>query len=373
MMKLLHTPEGVRDIYGNEYARKLWVEGVIKKQLNSYGYMDIMTPTFEYFDVFAREIGTTPSKDLFKMIDGDGNTLVLRPDFTPGVARCAAKYFGDTDTPLRFCYHGNTYTNTSSLQGKLKEVTQMGVELIGDDSIHAEAETIALAIEALLAAGLLEFQISIGEVEYFKGICEAAGIDAQMEAKLRDLISEKNIFGVEEVLLEAGADDKSREQLLRITDLLGTQEILAQASEEAGNQRSQAAVLRLCELYKVLGEYGVDKYVAFDLGMLSHYNYYTGIIFKCYAYGVGDVIAKGGRYDNLLEQFGEKKAAVGFAFTIDALMAALYRQRVLIKETATDTVEYSHDFADQLNAVKERRRAGEQVALNPGKATEDQR
>ena len=141
--KLLHTPEGVRDIYGKEYARKLQVEKKLQESIRLYGYEDIQTPTFEFFDVFSKEIGTTPSKELYKFFDKEGNTLVLRPDFTPSIARCAAKYFCDEKVPLRFSYMGNTFTNTSNLQGKLKEVTQMGVELINDASVEADAEMIS--------------------------------------------------------------------------------------------------------------------------------------------------------------------------------------------------------------------------------------
>ena len=165
--QLIHTPEGVRDIYGKEYAQKLLVEELIHKQLNLYGYQDIQTPVFEFFDVFSREIGTTPSRELYKFFDKEGNTLVLRPDFTPSMARCAAKYFMDKDTPIRLCYMGNTFTNTNSLQGKLKEVTQMGAELMGDGSVEADGEMIAMMTEALLHAGLKEFQVSIGQNRIF--------------------------------------------------------------------------------------------------------------------------------------------------------------------------------------------------------------
>ena len=124
--KILHTPEGVRDIYGKEYARKLAVENRLAEVIKSYGYEDIQTPTFEFFDVFSQKIGTTPSNELYKFFDKEGNTLVLRPDFTPSIARCVAKYFMEEQVPIRFSYNGNTFTNTSNLQGKLKEVTQMG-------------------------------------------------------------------------------------------------------------------------------------------------------------------------------------------------------------------------------------------------------
>ena len=88
---LLHTPEGVRDIYNSECAKKLVLQDNLHKLLKKYGYHAIETPTFEFFDIFGKEIGTTPSKDLYKFFDREGNTLVLRPDITPSVARCVAK------------------------------------------------------------------------------------------------------------------------------------------------------------------------------------------------------------------------------------------------------------------------------------------
>ena len=156
MQRFVHTPEGVRDIYGMECARKQRLQNAIHENFMRFGYEDIETPAFEYFDVFGREIGTTPSKELYKFFDKEGNTLVLRPDFTPSIGRCAAKYFTEQSIPVRLAYVGNTYTNTSNLQGKLKEVTQMGVELIGDSSVMADAEMIHLAVSSLKASGLKE-------------------------------------------------------------------------------------------------------------------------------------------------------------------------------------------------------------------------
>ena len=152
--QMLHTPDGVRDIYNGECSQKLLLQDKLHDVLRRYGYRDIQTPTFEFFDVFSKEIGTTPSKELYKFFDKEGNTLVLRPDFTPSMARCAAKYFLEEDTEIRFSYQRNTFTNTSQLQGKLKEVTQTGVELIGNPSVEADGEVISLLAEALCSAGL---------------------------------------------------------------------------------------------------------------------------------------------------------------------------------------------------------------------------
>lgn len=363
--QLLHTPEGVRDIYGKEYMRKQEVENRLHECIRLFGYEDIQTPTFEFFDVFSKEIGTTPSRELYKFFDKEGNTLALRPDFTPSIARCAAKYFCEENIPLRFSYVGNTFTNTSNLQGKLKEATQMGAELIGDSSVEADGEIISLVIRALLDAGLQRFQVSIGEVEYFKGLCEEAGLDEETEMDLRACISGKNYFAAQELLQERKVAEPYHSRLLKVADMFGNMCSLAEAKAMVNNPRSLAAIDRLEKLHEVLRAYGVEKHISFDLGMLSKYKYYTGVIFKAYTYGVGDAVVKGGRYDSLLQQFGKKAPAVGFCMVIDNILEALSRQKVEIP--APDpvlTVYYSHtDFAEKLAEVQKLRAKGRAAAL----------
>ena len=227
--RLLHTPEGVRDIYGKEYAKKLAIEQKLQHAIHCFGYEDIQTPSIEFFDVFSKEIGTTPSKELYKFFDKEGNTLVLRPDFTPSIARCAAKYFMEEKVPLRFSYNGNTFTNTSNLQGKLKEVTQMGAELIGDPSVEADAEVISMVIEALKSAGLTRFQVTIGEVDYFRGLCEEAGLDEDTEKELRSCISGKNFFAAQELLEQKQIPEPYHSILLKLADMFENIESLEAA------------------------------------------------------------------------------------------------------------------------------------------------
>lgn len=366
--KLLHTPEGVRDIYGREYAKKLYVENKVHEIIRGYGYEDIQTPTFEFFDVFSKEIGTTPSKELYKFFDKEGNTLVLRPDFTPSVARCVGKYFMEEKAPIRLSYMGNTFTNTSNLQGKLKEVTQMGVELINDSGVEADAEMISLVIEALKSTGLTRFQVSIGEVEYFKGLCEEAGLDEETELDLRACISGKNYFATEELLNERGVAEPYRSILLKVADMFGNMFSLPEAKAMVKNPRSQAAIERLEKLYEVLKLYGVEDYISFDLGMLSKYKYYTGIIFKAYTYGVGNAVVTGGRYNTLLSYFGKEAPAVGFVLVIDDILEALSRQRVEVPLPEKKTqLAYKQgdisDFAEKLATAKALRSQGVAVEL----------
>ena len=343
--RLVHTPEGVRDIYGKEYANKQNIQKLFGEILHRYGYQAIQTPTFEFFDVFSREIGTTPSKELYKFFDKEGNTLVLRPDFTPSIARCAAKYFMDETIPLRFCYSGNNFINTSDLQGKLKETTQMGAELLGDASPEADAEMLAMLVEALRNAGLQEFQVSVGQIEYFKGLCANAALDEETELALREFISNRNEFGAQELLLEKNIPADSVKALLSVNSLFGTYDILDKALACADNQRSRNAIMHLKQVYELLKVYGVDQYISFDLAMVSKYNYYTGIIFSAYTYQAGSAIAKGGRYDNLLEKFGKPAPATGFVVMIDDLVSALTRQKCCpTLENNTILLVYTDDF-----------------------------
>lgn len=363
--RLLHTPVGVRDIYGEEFQKKLTIQETLHKQLMSYGYKDIQTPTFEFFDVFSHKIGTIPSRELYKFFDRDNNTLVLRPDFTPSIARAAAKYFMSENLPIRLCYMGNTFSNSSELQGKLKEVTQLGAELLGDDSVIADAEMISLVIECIRKAGILDFQVSIGQVEFFKGICEEAGVDETAEMNLREMISNKNVFGVEEILEDLKIETECKERILKIPDLFGTVEVLKEAELFAKNPRSKNAVSRLRLLYDTLCLYGIENYVTFDLGMLSKYNYYTGVTFRAYTFGTGDAIVKGGRYDSLLSQFGKKCAAIGFVVVVDQLMSALTRQKIEIPiQKDGILVVYKEEFLKEaLFFAKEHRDKGEKVEL----------
>ncbi|MFI3211868.1 MAG: ATP phosphoribosyltransferase regulatory subunit [Eubacteriales bacterium] len=363
--RLIHTPEGVRDIYGAEYARKLQIEDRLHNTLLSYGYQDIQTPIFEFLDVYGNEIGTTPTNELYKFFDKEGNTLALRPDFTPSMARCAAKYFMDEKEPIRFSYKGKAFTNTSNLQGKLKESTQIGTELIGDDSVEAEAEMISMVIESLLQAGLTEFQVSVGQIDFFKGLCEEIQLTKEIEAMVRDYISNKNYFAAEELLIHEQVPKSAIHKLLRVGDLIGTYEILDEGEALVTNLRSKGAIKRLKDLYNVLKAYGIQRYVSFDLGMLSQYHYYTGVIFKVYTYGVGDVIVKGGRYDNLLIQFGKDAAAIGFVILVDDFMQALSRQKIEVplKNNNILIVYKKDNFTKALEQAKFLRGSGKNVTL----------
>lgn len=364
--ELLHTPGGVRDTYGIECARKLRLEQDVHSVMKSYGFRDIETPTFEYFDIFSKERGTVRSKEMFKFFDRGNNTLVLRPDVTPSIARCVAKYQKEEEMQIRLCYTGNTFVNTGKYKGKLQEVTQVGAELYNDATSDADAEMIAMTVECLLKSGLEEFQLEIGHADIFRGLAEEAGFQEYETEELRRLIVSKNFFGVEELLNNTAAPDSLKEIFVKLPELLDNLEACtAFVKERTGNVKVLNALDRLVKVDEILKIYGFSDYITIDFSMLSQYSYYTGVIFRAYTYGSGEALATGGRYDGLVGQFGKDAAAIGLAIVVDQLMLALSRQNLFEECTLGGTILlYPQDLRRRaVELAGEYRKQGQSVQM----------
>ena len=249
-----------------------------------------------------------------------------------------AKYYREETMPVRFCYIGDTFVNNTSYQGKLKQVTQLGAELLNDSTVEADAEMVAMTVDCLLASGLKRFQVEIGQADFFRGLMEEALIDEQEAEELRLLIEDKNMFGVEEIISGKKLPDGLKEVILKLPELFGSVSHLDYVSGKITNARALGAIGRLKALYALLCEYGFEEYITFDLGMLSKFDYYTGIIFRAYTFGTGDAVASGGRYDGLVKQFGKDAPAIGMAVIVNQLLCALSRQDLLEEPKPKNTL-----------------------------------
>lgn len=364
MEQKLHTPEGVRDIYNLECRKKMTVQNQLHHTLHLYGYQDIQTPTFEYMDVFREEIGTISSRELYKFFDREGNILALRPDITPSIARAAATLFEYEEFPIRLCYIGNTFINHSSYQGRLKENTQLGAELIGEDSIEADAEMIAMLVDGLKKVGLKEFQVNIGHVDYLCALLESSGLQEEIKAEIYTLIANRNYFGVDEILDREGTESSIKEAFQILPELVGGVEVLRKSATITTHPKAKSAIVRLLKIYALLQLYGVEEHVTFDLSMSGSYGYYSGIIFRAYTYGTGDAVVRGGRYDHLLEKYGRSTPSIGFAIIVDELMSALSRQKIDVDSGHRNLIVYND--ISQKNAMalaKECRNKGKCIIL----------
>lgn len=319
----LHTPKGVCDILPEECVWKKEIESTIWSVFASMGYKEVELPTYEYYDVFAYSGGQIDQESMFKFFDEKGRILTLRPDITTSIARMTATKENMDILPKRYCYTGNVFRAGETQGARLREFTQSGIELIGSYAPEADAEVIAAAVESILAVGIEEFSVEIGQVAFFNGLVEQAGLDKEQTERLRERIDSKDSIGISELVSELDIDEGIKQLLTALPTLFGGCEILEKAEVSGLNETSKAALSNIRRIYELLCLYGFEKYVSLDLGMLQSIDYYTGSIFKCYTHGVGFPICAGGRYDNLVGNFGVKAGAVGVAFGINRIMSAL--------------------------------------------------
>ena len=289
----------------------------------------------------------------------------MENDITPSIARVATTVYENELKPIRLCYKGNTFVNHSNYLGKLRENTQLGAELIGVDSVEADAEMIAMAVESLKEVGLNDFQIHIGNVSFFEGLIRETGLNEEDEIFLRELIHNRNYFGVDELLDSRQSKITTKTAFQILPDLIGGVEVLKDAKKIALNFQTLEAVKRLEQVYELLVSYGVEKYVTFDLSMSGTFGYYTGIIFRGYTYGTGDAIVKGGRYDNLLGKFGNETPSIGFVIVVDELLNSFGRQKLKIAlDRKTTVILYNEArISDAISLAKDFREKGRQTEL----------
>jgi ATP phosphoribosyltransferase regulatory subunit len=334
----IYTPEGVQDILFDQCYIKRNIEAEIRKLFRARGYCEVETPTIEFYDVFSSEAEHSPQETMFKFFDKQGRILVLRPDITIPIARITATKNRDLNYPLKYFYIGNAFKYNEMGGGKQKEFTQAGVEILGICNPKADAEVIATAINATKACGLESFQIDIGQVEFFKGLMEETGLSEEDTEQMRVLIDSKDFLGIEELVKAYDIREDLRELIFSLPGLFGSIDVIEKAEKITLNKRSLNALANLRRVLEILEDYELSKYVSVDLGLVQSLNYYTGIIFRGVTYGVGFPILSGGRYDNLVENFGKKCPATGFSLGINMIMTALERQKVKAEIQGIDSI-----------------------------------
>jgi len=334
----IYTPEGVQDILFEECYGKRNLEEKVRKLFRSCGYYEVETPSIEFYDVFCSDDDQIPQEMMFKFFDQQGRILVLRPDITIPVARLTATKYKDRERPIRFFYIDKTFRYNELGGGKQKEFTQAGVEIMGSSTPESDAEVIATAISAVEAAGIENFQIDIGQVEFFKGLVEETGLSKQDAENLRALIDRKDYPAIEELVRGYDIRDDLKELIQSLPGLFGSVDVIDRAEKVALNKRSLRALANLREVIEILEDYGLGKYISVDLGMLQSLDYYTGIIFRGFTYGVGFPVVSGGRYDNLVGQFGVDCPATGFSLGINMIMMALEKQKPVLEKPSVDSL-----------------------------------
>ena len=335
--KRLHTPEGVKDFKPEEFAYKRAIEKITETVFISGGYKRVNTPTLEFEEVFT-DIGSVSTDEKYKFLSREGDLLVLRSDMTPAICRMAATAYEDDAFPLRFYYVENMFRYNEKNQGKQREMSQAGIELLGVKGIEGDIEVLMLALTSLKNLGIEDFKIDIGHAEFIDGALDEAGASEADSRRIKEAILDKDYITVSEIISKLDIKKEIKSFLENLPLCLGGEEVLEKAEDIFKNKKSRNAIKYMKELYKTLKGIGYEKYICFDLGIVAQLEYYTGIIFRGYSLGTGYSILSGGRYDRLSASFDKDFSAVGFAMKINELMPVLKNSGIKFKSKKADTL-----------------------------------
>ena len=321
----LITPEGTRDLLFEDCLARRKVEGTLSALFEGFGYSEVVTPGIEFYDAFSGSTRNFRQESLYKLTDSKGRLIVLRPDSTIPIARLAATRLKESGTPLRLYYNQSVFSNNALLKGRSDEVVQAGIELIGGDNVkRADLEVLCTAVEALASFDKDNFRLEIGHIGYFKELVAQLNLDDDIIEEIRMLISTKNFPALNDLLDEIGDNDITR-ALKQLPSLFGGIEVLDKASDIYANDKITGILYNLRKVFNRLSSLGYEGKISVDLGIVSHTDYYTGIVFKGYLSEVGHSVLKGGRYDNLIGSFGKELPAVGFGVNVDLVARHLER------------------------------------------------
>jgi ATP phosphoribosyltransferase regulatory subunit len=366
-------PEGVRDLlFGDAEALRL-MESALRRTWSAWGYREIILPTFEYASTLATDVGAEIDAELYRFFDRHGRTLALRADMTIPTARVVGTRLYSQALPLRIAYAGSVFRHEPPRAGRQHEFTQVGVELIGVQSRAADAETVALAVAALRAAGLPDFRLSLGHVGFFRGLLSALALPDKVSASLRQAVNRKAEAELAALLSQsAEAPRAAREALHALPRLTGGATILSEAAAYCVHPLMEIALDDLQQVAVLLEAYGVAGAVSYDLAEVRDLDYYTGITYEGFAPGLGFNLISGGRYDDLVGHFGPPLPAVGWALTLDRVLLARELQGVEHQEQVPDLLLSAVGCPECLEWASSARRLGLRVEVDPLGLTPDE-
>jgi ATP phosphoribosyltransferase regulatory subunit len=349
---LSKIPPGVQYIFDQEVRLRRWIERSIMEVFEGWSYSEIMLPIFDYADLFALGMGKEQGEMTYRFTGRDGKLLALRPEMTSLVARTVATRFLESRRPIRLCYSGEIFRWDERRGGRQYEFHQIGLEQIGSDRLEADTEVLVVAIEALQRLGLDHFKITLGQVEFFQGIAELLSLDDSRRREMCELIDRKQTARLD-AFLSNFTDTANRRAFCRLTTLVGKREILDEAKRLVSNSRSAAALDDLDRVYSIAEAIGIDRHIDIDLGDVGGLDYYTGLTFKIYAPGLGTPLGRGGRYDQLLGQFGRPEPAVGFSLWLDWLAQLLAPKSADIAAAPANGIVRLNSAGDIVSVFKE--------------------
>lgn len=317
-------PKGVTDFLPEQAESIGFIEGKINRTFELWGFRKIIPPMLEFEDLLAVGMDRALRDKSFRFEDRLSHRLLATPpDITPQIARIESMRMKSYPLPHRIYYNGRVLRHVESQSGRSREIYQTGVELIGLDSPEADAEMIAMSVEAMGRIGFQGYTIDLGQVDYYRGIMVSAALDAHTNAQIQGAIARKDLSTVNSLLETQNISDSAKCEIASLSRMFGGIEVLEKASGIVGNDRSKRALENLALVIDILAIHGIKDELTIDLGEIRGLEYHTGLTFEGFVPGLGEPVCGGGRYDSLMAKYGVARPATGFAFNTLNLLQAL--------------------------------------------------
>lgn len=373
------TPEGTKDLLFQECAAQRKIIETLRETFEGKGYREVITPGFEFYDVFSSNSMYFPQESIYKLIDHKGRLLAMRPDSTIPIARLTATKLKGHDLPIRLYYAQRVYRQQPELRGRSSEIMQMGVELVGLSTFESDIEILTAGMEAMNFCCVDDFRIELGHIGIYKLLMENLNATSEQKEAIHSLIASKNYAGLSDIL-ELFPESHTVEILKELPKLFGGKEALDKA-RTLFNGYDDKLLEMLCYLERIfqgLLELGMDK-VMIDFGLVHQAEYYSSLIFRGYLASAGEPVLSGGRYDELFKDFGEDLPATGFGINVDLLASGLLRRDengggngngyAVVKEPAggSGNGSKSEPAADCSDPDENRQQCGLRIALTKGR------
>ena len=287
----------------------------LRELYSSYGYNHYKVSKFEEYDLYAHNKSFLVSQNLLTFTDTNGKLMALKPDVTLSIIKNAV---ADDKACYKLYYDEHVYRTTSANDG-FREIMQTGLEVITNIDTYTQCEVIMLAMRSLESISG-DYILDLSQMRFIEGLLETAGVAAEDVSSFLALISSKNVPALKLQCERLGIDADSCEALCKITSMyLPIEKALDVIANTVKGEKMQAAYDELCGIFSVMKQFGLTDKLYIDFSVINDMNYYDGIIFKGFINGIPDSILSGGRYDKVMEKFGKKTNAIGFAVYLDKL------------------------------------------------------
>jgi histidyl-tRNA synthetase len=311
-LNMLSRPRGTRDMLPDEMERRREIEARMRGKARTWGYREVATPTFEELELFTSRSGDGIIDEMYVFEDKGGRSLALRPELTAPVLRMFVNEGRSLIKPIKWCYFADCFRYERPQKGRYRQFWQFGVELIGADSAMADAETIMVASDLLRVAGVT-FMLKIGHLSFMRTLLQ--DLSEPHRKKIRSFLDKRDTNSVSEFLKEIDRVDL----ILPLQNLIDARTL----EQVFGVIGEIPEADRIRETFDILTNEGISYEI--NPAIARGLDYYTGIVFECFAEGLGaeNQILGGGAY-RLAHLFGgEDTPSVGFAIGFDRVMVSV--------------------------------------------------